>query len=196
MILGGLNPAKSGPFRAEFFRIFGPLRCSAQGGWGAPPTTLILLRNQWSPCTLSVAQTVRGVSGAPPGLAGCSGGARTAKIVSFFFGGCLCEVRGRVWQSPAAMWPSAGPGARPPPLPEVSDSKDGELPAAPTPAGALLGARPFLVGLRGAAVGTPGLGPRLALANGLAPLAPATPLRGTAVPCLEGGAHPGATYPP
>ena len=50
--------------------------------------------------------------------------------------------------------------------------------------------------LRGAAGGTPGLGPRLALANGLVPLAPATPLRGTAVPCFEGGALPHGYVPP
>lgn len=187
------NPALFGP---NFSGFLAPCGAAPRGGGGAPPTTLILLRNQRQ----TRASDRRAEAGAVPGRSGGAGGpsgeGRTAKIVSFFFGGCLCEVRGRVWQSPAAMWPSAGPGARPPPLPEVSDSQDGGLPAAPTPAGALLGARPFLVGLRGAAGGTPGLGPRLALANGLAPLAPATPLRGTAVPCLEGGAHPGATYPP
>ena len=183
------NPALFGP---NFSGFLPPCGAAPRGGGGAPPTTLILLRNQPNARVAAAHPRDRRIRGPGGGVRG----AKTEKNVSFFFGGCLCEVRGRVWQSPAAMWPSAGPGARPPPLPEVSDSQDGGLPAAPTPAGALLGARPFLVGLRGAAGGTPGLGPRLALANGLAPLAPATPLRGTAVPCLEGGAHPGATYPP
>ena len=34
VILGPVNPSKSGLQKAEFFRFFGALRCNAQGGWG------------------------------------------------------------------------------------------------------------------------------------------------------------------
>lgn len=48
-----------------------------------------------------------------------------------------------------------GPAGPASPIAGVSDRRDGGLPAAPTQSGALLGARPFLVSLRGAAVDTP-----------------------------------------
>ena len=48
LILTPCGGQKSGPFGAEFFRIFDPCGAKSWGGGGAPPTTLILLRNQWS----------------------------------------------------------------------------------------------------------------------------------------------------
>ena len=48
LILTPCGGQKSGPFGAEFFRIFDPCGAKSWGGGGAPPTTLILLRNQRS----------------------------------------------------------------------------------------------------------------------------------------------------
>ena len=46
LILGPAKPPQSGPFGAEFLRFFGPCGAKSWGGGGAPPTNLILLRNQ------------------------------------------------------------------------------------------------------------------------------------------------------
>jgi len=46
VILAPKNPPKSGPFWAEFLRVFWACGATSRGGGGAPPTTLILLRNQ------------------------------------------------------------------------------------------------------------------------------------------------------
>ena len=46
LILGPAKPPEIRPFWAEFLRFFGPCGAKSWGGGGAPPTTLILLRNQ------------------------------------------------------------------------------------------------------------------------------------------------------
>ena len=81
----------------------------------------------------------RGRSGSP---AGGSAGGKSRKKADFFFGGrCLCEVRGWGCGSRCATWPSAGLAAG---LPQagVSDREGRGTLRAPTPAGALPGARP------------------------------------------------------
>ena len=176
--------------------FWGPCGAESGGGGGAPPTTLILLRNQWrcapvSP-SLPAAGTPRAGDRSGPALASRS--AKNSKKILFFFEeGCVCfgvdewGCGNRLRRCGRRR--RAGPP--PPPLPEVCDARGGAL-TGPVPSRWRFSRH----NLRGAAGGTPGLGPRLALANGLAPLAPATPLRGTAVPCFEGGALPHGYVPP
>ena len=184
------NPALQ---RAEFFRIFGACGAAPRGGGGAPPTTLILLRNQRTPPRARPRARTGAVRGRFRACPGLSLGEKSKKILFFFEEGCVCfgvdewGCGNRLRRCGRRR--RAGPP--PPPLPEVCDARGGAL-TGPVPSRWRFSRH----NLRGAAGGTPGLGPRLALANGLAPLAPATPLRGTAVPCFEGGALPHGYVPP
>ena len=87
--------------------------CGAKswGSGGAPPTNLILLRNQWSPCTLSVARQDTSARGAPGAWRGIAGGVAPALA----FGGGPPEPAS---QAPAP--PRAPPRAPIPPLPSPS----------------------------------------------------------------------------
>ena len=188
-VMALFDPPGGGPKIA----ILGALRCRARGGWGGSahypdPTAQSALRR---------AANVRRAR--PPGprpFRAClaSSSAKNSKKILFFFEeGCVCfgvdewGCGNRLRRCGRRR--RAGPP--PPPLPEVCDARGGAL-TGPVPSRWRFSRH----NLRGAAGGTPGLGPRLALANGLAPLAPATPLRGTAVPCFEGGALPHGYVPP
>ena len=77
---------------------FQALRCTAQGGWGAPPTTLILLRNQVN-ARVAAARPQAGAAGGVPGAFRGTFGVinRNAKNVVFLkfavkFAAALCEV--------------------------------------------------------------------------------------------------------
>ena len=188
------NPALQ---RAEFFRIFGACGAAPRGGGGAPPTTLILLRNQCAAYAEVPACRVRAPPGPPPGLPGPSGGKKSEKILFFFEEGCVCfgvdewGCGNRLRRCGRRR--RAGPP--PPPMAELCEARGGALPGPVPQTGTLPGAG------RVSTYGGPratlrGVGPRLALANGLPLSASATPLRGTAVPCFEGGALPHGYVPP
>jgi hypothetical protein len=192
-----LNPAKSGPPKGRIFPDFWGLRCSAQGGWGGSahypdPTAQSAYRRAPRTCRDS---RPRGTgSGAWPGP---SGGKKSEKILFFFEEGCVCfgvdewGCGNRLRRCGRRR--RAGPP--PPPMAELCEARGGALPGPVPQTGTLPGAG------RVSTYGGPratlrGVGPRLALANGLPLSASATPLRGTAVPCFEGGALPHGYVPP
>ena len=191
------NPALQ---RAEFFRIFGACGAAPRGGGGAPPTTLILLRNQRSSAPACRGRATRTAGGRRDRLRACLGhpGAKKSKKILFFFEeGCVCfgvdewGCGNRLRRCGRRR--RAGPP--PPPMAELCEARGGALPGPVPQTGTLPGAG------RVSTYGGPratlrGVGPRLALANGLPLSASATPLRGTAVPCFEGGALPHGYVPP
>ena len=88
-------------------------------------------------------------------------------------------------------------GGRGRPLPQwLSSARLGVGPDGPVPQTGTLPGAGRVSTYGGPRATLRGVGPRLALANGLPLSASATPLRGTAVPCLEGGALPHGYVPP
>ena len=171
-----------------------PCGAKTRGGGGAPPTTLILLRNQRRQRQDAARHRASpGPSEGAPGWSGALSVRNPEKILFFFEGGCcLFGVDGwgcgnRLRRCGRRGWR----GPPPPPMAELCETEGGTLPG-PVPLTAM-----FLGhNLRGATGVTPGVGPRLAHANGLPLPATVTPLRGPAVPCLAGGALPTGHVPP
>ena len=196
MILGPSTRPNPALQRAEFFRIFGACGAAPRGGGGAPPTTLILLRNQRARLRVSRARRDR-AAGAASGPALAHPGAKNPKKFSFFLRKVVF-VSG--WTNGGVAIGCAdvavgGGGATPSPMAELCEARGGSLTGPVPQTGTLPGAG------RVSTYGGPrstlrGVGPRLAHANGLPLSASATPLRGTAVPCFEGGALPHGYVPP
>ena len=90
VILAPKNPPKSGPFWAEFLRVFWACGATSRGGGGAPPTTLILLRNQFE-YRRALRHTPRGVVGAfraaQPASSAKLGGKKRGKKLPLEWGG-------------------------------------------------------------------------------------------------------------
>ena len=128
--------------RPEFFRIFAPLRCSAQGGWGGSahypdPTAQSAVRVAKRPGPRTGA-----VRAAPGGQPGPLRGKKPKKNL-LIFGGCCC-ARARQGCGNRLRRCGRRSGCRPTsPNAEVSDRKGRGATRRPHPAGALLGARPF-----------------------------------------------------
>lgn len=134
--------------RPEFFRIFGPLRCSAQGGWGGSA-------HYPDPTAQSAFSRPRAPHDAPPPGTAPAGGLRepqrrkTPKKISLFFR-CCCCARARQGCGNRLRRCGRRPASRPAsPNAGVSDKRGRGAARSPHPAGALLGARPFRQGATG-----------------------------------------------
>ena len=191
------NRPNPGLQRPEFFRIFGPLRCSAQGGWGGSA--------HYPDPTAQSAHALSRATAAPGSSAGTRlraglglpGGKKIEKILFFFEEGCVCfGVDGvgcgnRLRRCGRRR--RAGPP--PPPMAELCEARGGALPGPVPQTGTLPGAG------RVSTYGGPratlrGVGPRLALANGLPPPHLRRPCAGLPSLALREVLLRRATYPP
>lgn len=128
VILDRQNPPKSDPKRVEFFRIFPACGAAPRGGGGAPPTTLILLRNQRTR-----------VDAASQGRDRRDGAIREPLSVKkirkkhrFFFEDVVCARARLCGNRLRRCGRRPGPAGPASPIAEVSDRRDGGLPAVPT----------------------------------------------------------------